>query len=304
MGEELLSICIPTYNRCNYLKRALDSVWTDLNRYNIKVYVQDNASPDDTKSLMEDYMGERVLYERNDENLGGVANINILFEKAQGEYVIFLTDDDYFLPGGISKIISFIQSEQPDFLSMDMACYLEKTHAIYLNSAVNRTGIMSEEEAMQIYMHSNVLTRCCFRKQAVSDNTIYLRNNNVYPHQVAIMDLFVNHKTFAYIHEPLVMHTWENDIFWEKDFKRSKINKYEDMHDEVQAAQMEILNNAKECLGQSSYDKFCVGLFRLGAICLEQTPKHLQVRLRDEERRKEIKETLKRVIHYIGKRIL
>ena len=53
-----LSICIPTYNRAEYLKEALDSIIkqiNDTNRDKVEICISDNASEDNTKELIENY---------------------------------------------------------------------------------------------------------------------------------------------------------------------------------------------------------------------------------------------------------
>ena len=50
----LLSICIPTYNRAEYLKKTLESiVWQrDFLSKDVEVVISDNCSTDDTASVV------------------------------------------------------------------------------------------------------------------------------------------------------------------------------------------------------------------------------------------------------------
>ncbi len=297
---EFLSICIPTYNRAQYLKRAVDSVLVDLVGNDIKLYVQDNASPDGTQGLMQTYMNNNIVYERNSENIGIVGNVNLLMKKAKGKYIIFLTDDDYFLPGGIRKIQDFLIKENPDFLSMDMFVYLEKTHKGMIDSALNKSGIVSEIQAVKIFMRSNTITRCCFFKEALSNWQHKEQEKNKYPHQVAIMDLLIHHKKFAYIAEPLVVHTWENELYWEKDFDKTTDFLQANVTADCCDAQLSILELAKKDLNSNVYNAFCRAFFLAGIMPLKVVPKQLKWSLRKKRIKINVKKYIKGVIHKVA----
>ena len=225
----LLSICIPTYNRAKYLRRAIASCIYECKKYGVRIYIQNNASTDCTEDVVREFDEDIIEYECNDHNVGAVKNVNKLIDKANSKYVFMLTDDDYLLPGAIKLILDFIQSNEIDFFSSDMGVYLEKSKKMYISSSCNKTGILTNEESVDVYISSFVLTRCCFKKKSLTNWRMDLRNSNVYPHKVAIMDMIIHGKKIGYIAEPLVMHTWENEIYWDVDFNRNKGVKYEEL---------------------------------------------------------------------------
>lgn len=84
---------MPTYNRADFLKEALDSVLAQTLR-NIEVIVVDNNSTDGTEQLIASYDDTRIVYVRNDDNIGAVGNYNAALRLAKGEYVYLFSDDD------------------------------------------------------------------------------------------------------------------------------------------------------------------------------------------------------------------
>jgi len=52
--KPLVSIIIPTYNRANYLEKAIESVLKQTYE-NIEIIVSDNASTDNTMEVMQKY---------------------------------------------------------------------------------------------------------------------------------------------------------------------------------------------------------------------------------------------------------
>ena len=112
MANELISVIIPTYKRePELLNRAIDSVLSQ-DYSNIEVVVvDDNAKwPEYRKkviTLMEEYTKDkRVSFIQNEENLGGGGSRNQGVNVSRGEYLAFCDDDDWFMPGKLTKQFS------------------------------------------------------------------------------------------------------------------------------------------------------------------------------------------------------
>lgn len=96
--KPLVSIIIPTYNRANYLVESIESVLKQTYE-NIEIIVSDNASTDNTFEVMQKYKdNKKIKYFRNKKNIGMVSNWKkALYEYANGEYAMILSDDDYLI---------------------------------------------------------------------------------------------------------------------------------------------------------------------------------------------------------------
>lgn len=106
----LLSIGIPTYNGEAHIKEAIDSVINQLNEVDeeIEIVISDNASTDRTSEIAKQYAlrYNNVKYFRNEKNTGFDRNVDILFERANGEYVWILSDDDTLRKGALTKVLT------------------------------------------------------------------------------------------------------------------------------------------------------------------------------------------------------
>ncbi|WP_022946022.1 glycosyltransferase family 2 protein [Pseudoalteromonas ruthenica] len=102
----LVSVYIPTRNRADVLSRALHSVLCQTYQ-NIEVLVVDDGSTDGTQELMKQFTDQfsRVKYFRCEKSGGAPAARNFAINKAQGELVTGLDDDDYFLPDRIQVLL-------------------------------------------------------------------------------------------------------------------------------------------------------------------------------------------------------
>ena len=97
MGEKngCVSVIIPTYNRSDFCKKAVDSVLSQSYR-NIEVIVVDDGSSDNTREVISG-LDDRVRYIWQ-KNAGVVAARNHGMELARGEFIAFLDSDDTWLP--------------------------------------------------------------------------------------------------------------------------------------------------------------------------------------------------------------
>src|SRR3989344_8743946 len=115
MNKPLLSICIPTYSRERYLKECLDSIVAQFGdqevRDNVEVVVSDNASPDNTREVVEEYRQKfsNIKYFRNDKNIGFDLNVINVVEKANGEYCWYMGDDDVIGGNNLRFVVDFLK---------------------------------------------------------------------------------------------------------------------------------------------------------------------------------------------------
>lgn len=103
-----ISIIIPVYNGSNYLAEAIDSALAQTYN-NIEVIVVNDGSNDEgkTESLAMSY-GERIRYYHKEN--GGVATaLNLGIEKADGDYISWLSHDDIYVPEKLERQIKYLR---------------------------------------------------------------------------------------------------------------------------------------------------------------------------------------------------
>jgi glycosyltransferase involved in cell wall biosynthesis len=98
----LFTIAIPTFNRAPRLRAcvaaALSQSWEDF-----EVVVSDNASSDDTLTVLNKLAHARLRVLRQETNIGPTANWNACLHAARGTYVVFVSDDDLIAPHFLSR---------------------------------------------------------------------------------------------------------------------------------------------------------------------------------------------------------
>ena len=104
-----LSVCIPAYNRPEWLKRALLSIISQQVTEEIEIIISDDStnsqSHEVVKDLLENWAGQ-WHYVSNVPSLGMAENWNHSLHLATGEYVLILHDDDFLYPESLQKILT------------------------------------------------------------------------------------------------------------------------------------------------------------------------------------------------------
>lgn len=111
---KLISICIPSYNRPAELYRLLQSI-DSLQSEKIEIIICEDKSPkrDEINQEVKNFVSQtkyEVKYFENNENLGYDKNLKELISKATGDFIVFMGDDDTFIPNALDKLMSFLES--------------------------------------------------------------------------------------------------------------------------------------------------------------------------------------------------
>lgn len=107
----VVSICIPTYNRKDYLKETLTSVFAQTYK-DYDVVIVDDGSTDGTPEMIKD-AGYNVRYCWV-KHIGQAAARNKLIELARGQYLTFIDSDDLLFPDTVQRLMDAINYYGPD----------------------------------------------------------------------------------------------------------------------------------------------------------------------------------------------
>lgn len=145
-----LTVAVPTYNRSGDLRTALDSLLLQsgletLSLEAIEILISDNASTDDTQDVVNEWKRKcpwPCSVYRNEVNVGFSGNLQLIFERAAGEYVLLLSDDDSLVDKAIATVLESLDSE-PGLLVLNakvMDSSLTKVLGEKLYSGFDRVG--------------------------------------------------------------------------------------------------------------------------------------------------------------------
>jgi len=117
----LLTIFIPTYNRCNLLDDSLSIIvdeWNGLDsdlKSKIEIVISNNCSNDDTEEVVKKYQEicPIIKYNLNKLNLGAEANIELGVQFTSHRYLWILGDDDHLERGALKVITNELIKDFP-----------------------------------------------------------------------------------------------------------------------------------------------------------------------------------------------
>lgn len=92
-----ITVAVCTYNRAEYLSGSLQSI-LDQTYSDMDIVVYDNASTDNTGSVVRAMGDNRITYIRNEKNLGQHGNFNRALSECKTEYIMIFHDDDIMMP--------------------------------------------------------------------------------------------------------------------------------------------------------------------------------------------------------------
>lgn len=112
LSAPAVSILMAVYNGAEYLRIAIDSVM-DQDFTDFEFVIVDDCSSDTTRDIIEGYQDPRVVYIRNEANLGQTASLNIALRAARAELVCRIDADDAFMEGKLRRQYEFMEGN-PD----------------------------------------------------------------------------------------------------------------------------------------------------------------------------------------------
>ncbi len=110
-SKTAITVFIPTFNRCELLAKAVDSVLSQ--DVDILLHILDNASTDDTSDLL-DRLQKRyssIIVTRQKTNVGAVSNFVDGFTNVETEFFLPLADDDELAPGFLKNALRIAQAD-------------------------------------------------------------------------------------------------------------------------------------------------------------------------------------------------
>ena len=136
-----VSVVIPTFNRLDYLIKAVESCiaqkWS-----NLEIIIVDDGSQDGTKAKIEAQLKEEWkncgIHYLFQENSGASSARNVGLKVAEGDYIQFLDSDDELLPGKIQKQVTYL--EEPANANCQM-CYCYGRIGEYADNKYQRIGV-------------------------------------------------------------------------------------------------------------------------------------------------------------------
>ncbi|MEZ7891949.1 MAG: glycosyltransferase family 2 protein [Candidatus Wallbacteria bacterium] len=168
MNEKLVSIAMATYNGGKFLRKQLDSIYSQSYK-NIEVIVCDDCSIDDTAEILKQYNFKHGLkYYINDKNLGFVKNFEKAITLCTGEYIALADQDDLWHNDKIETLIGNIGNYA---LICSDAAVIDGSGSETADSFLKYSGkYASSDRDYRLFTFYNFVTgcTCLFKRELLS----------------------------------------------------------------------------------------------------------------------------------------
>lgn len=198
--EKLLSICIPTYNRVDKLKKSIEAlicITDKMQNDAIEIIVSDNNSSDNTFNLVGSHL-DKLTYYRQEKNLGYDGNVKFLFSVAKGKFIFFVADDDKLIDDKFRELYHIIEDNQ------DVDCFVVNFFQEYNKKDDKYSFIEKSKTIVQLkelgkYFHRPFIFLSGFILKNKKVNLENILNGTYFTQMdIALLTLDINSKLYIY----------------------------------------------------------------------------------------------------------
>ncbi len=215
----LISICIPTYHRPDYLQKLFTSIEIqDFKDFDI--VITDNSTDDSVLDLVNLYSNKfKISYYRNTPAVSMTENWNNCIKKATGTWIKVMHSDDSFAGKGALSAFAEAAKKKPAAIFS----------ALYVHNETFNTTKIDKLNPSEVELYSNNPFLLLYNNLVGSPSTCMVRNdiNELYDPRLGwIVDIdyyfrIISHSGFSYIPEPIINMT-QNETQVTQDCFRNK----------------------------------------------------------------------------------
>lgn len=176
MKKGYVSVLLTSYNRPNMLRDAISSVLKQTYPF-YELFILDDNSNEETVKVIKEYSDlEKVVYynseidekKRFSHGSRYAENINWGIENSDGEFITYLTDDDYYLPKRLELMVDYLNNNDcadvvygrqrkvaidkegnvkeldvrmPDIIHKQASCSIDHNSVLHRRSCIKKVGL-------------------------------------------------------------------------------------------------------------------------------------------------------------------
>lgn len=162
MGWQIMtikfSVIVPVYNTpTKYLRKCLDSILTQTYK-NIEILIIDDGSTSiETLNLLSELETKATVIHKANEGQATARNLGI--DNANGDYIIFIDSDDYWISSSLlSDIAKLLEESYADLLSFSYIEFFDEYKEFrYCNGTLPRKKVVgkSKEKSLKVLLKSS-----------------------------------------------------------------------------------------------------------------------------------------------------
>jgi glycosyltransferase involved in cell wall biosynthesis len=196
-----ISVLMPVYNGERFLREAIDSVLSQSFTL-FELILLNDGSTDESENIILSYKDERIVYVKNERNLGLIAILNKGIELCKGKYIARMDADDISLPDRFKRQIEFMESN-PN-------CAVLGTNYINFSDSFE-VKLVGPETSDEIKTH--LLFSCCvchpsvlIKKESLMQLDVFYNKDYKYVEDYELWTRLIENSTIYNLQVPLLKY--------------------------------------------------------------------------------------------------
>jgi glycosyltransferase involved in cell wall biosynthesis len=148
-NKNLISIVLPYYNRKNFIIEQLQSILAQTYK-NWELILVDDCSTDGSDEIIRKFIEEnkdrKIIYKKNERNLGLMKNFEKGLGYVSGEYAAVCDSDDVWFPSKLEKELRFLKKGNFGMVYSDLVVVDENLKIIKKSFIKNFLSVFSNQE--------------------------------------------------------------------------------------------------------------------------------------------------------------
>ena len=184
----MISFIIPSYNSASTIKRAIESILSQIANIKYEIIIVDDGSIDNTEEVLRNYeKDERIKYYKK-ENSGVADTRNYGVKMATGEYIIFVDSDDYISHDLLKDIEPFIL-QNIDLIKWNPIFVDENKNELLKPQSVAFEGVTGEQGFNILFGRDNFID--CLWNYAIKKELMIEFPSGTYHEDFATMPIII-----------------------------------------------------------------------------------------------------------------
>lgn len=173
MTSPLISVIMPVYNAEEYLSKAIESILNQ-SLVDFEFIIINDGSTDSSELIITKYDDDRIIYVKNNTNLGIIKTLNKALNLAKGKFIARMDADDIAFPERLSKqmsVFDFYPSVDmvniKTLLMDDKGIYAKENRSAvqlnfeatrfiqYLKNMISHPGVMIKKDLINKYLYQD-----------------------------------------------------------------------------------------------------------------------------------------------------
>lgn len=208
--ESLISVIMTSYNKQKFIGEQLHSIKSQAHK-NWELIIADDCSTDDSDEAIQKFIKEnkdhKIIYIKNNTNLGLVKNFENGLRHASGDYIAVSDSDDVWFKDKLEKELQFLKNGNYGMVYSDLVVVDENLKVIkksFLKNYLSPFGNQRDDTFNELINENHIVGSTILFKAKLRNVLVPFSTFGIHDHWIAT--IFSIFSTIGYFNRPTVLY--------------------------------------------------------------------------------------------------